>query len=120
MVGILSLFGTSVWAQSDFDYAVDNENQAVSDNSAYAGTQDLGDIIRVIIRGALGADELDRDHARRNYRGKVTCYAENRRGRTFSSDGNRPRRVQEKALNRCERQSNRRCRPLGCRTDRWG
>lgn len=106
----------------DYVYDINLATEEVNTNAdgAYAGTQDLGDIIRIIIAGAIAADRLDRDHSRRGYRGRVTCYADDRRGRTFAASGNRPRRVQERALNQCERRSYNRCRPLGCRTERWG
>lgn len=78
----------------------------------------VGNVIARVIIGAIGADNLDRDHYRRGYNGRVQCYAQNRRGQIYKAAGARPYSVQQKALNKCYNRSYE-CRPMGCRTERW-
>ena len=46
-------------------------------------------------------------------RGRVACYAQNRRGQLFRAIGQHPRRVQRRAMEYCFQYS-RYCRPMGC------
>lgn len=86
---------------------------APAGNTTYGRGDDLA---RGIIGGIIGviADQYDRDHRDRGYRGQVTCFAQNRRGETFRAVGNRARPAQQAALKKCYRVS-RDCRPAGCR-----
>lgn len=43
----------------------------------------------------------------------VVCYARDRRGNTYRAAGPNPRRVQQRAMDKCQRNA-RFCRPLGC------
>ncbi|MBX2993909.1 MAG: hypothetical protein KF681_03790 [Bdellovibrionaceae bacterium] len=93
--------------------ALQTSEAATSGNTTYGRGDDLA---RGIIGGIIGviADQYDRGHRDRGYRGQVTCFAQNRRGETFRAVGNRARPAQQAALNKCYRVS-RDCRPAGCR-----
>lgn len=80
------------------------------------GAEVVGGII-----GAIGDAIADqgRPHRPRPPRTEYVCYAQNMRGMVFEAYGFNPRRVQERAVDRCYDQSFR-CRPLGCEEAGFG
>lgn len=85
------------------DAAFTSNDQALEVNSSGA---------EIYTRG--GYDGLNPDRRRNRRRGRVACFAENRRGRLFRAVGYIPRRVQRRAMDICFSRSAQ-CRPLGCR-----
>lgn len=64
---------------------------------------------RVDVGVGVGVGDKDRGDR------QVACYAQSRRGETFSAVGRNPRRVQQRAVSECYRYAYA-CRAIGCRS----
>jgi hypothetical protein len=122
------------------DQIIELEQGAISPEAAAAltppvmqlnrdrGAEIVGGIIGII--GAIAADQIDRDHGGHNgpghggpghggpghgggHNSDVICYARDGRGNVYRAAGPNARRVQERAMDKCERNA-RFCRPQGC------
>lgn len=134
-LALVSMMTLPAFAQYDYDYSRGERHEDRRDRRGdhrrderwddrrddRRGDRDVnvGAIIGGVIGAIIDSDRIDRDHSRRGYRGRVTCYAENRRGERFRARGHRPRFVQDDAIRACYNYGSRQCFALGCRTDRW-
>ena len=116
----LSLAAPHAFASEENDIVTpifEHEEGAIAEEETYqlyakppGGEEFVGAIIGGIW-GAIAANIIEKDH---RYKGRnVTCFARNGRRKVFRASGNRPRAVQNRAMDKCYRVSNN-CRPLGC------
>lgn len=135
------MFESEEGAISDWELQTMADPQAMKRDNT--GEIIAGVIIGGII-GAIAADALDRQDEGRYNNGRghggfgpgrhpgrpgpivrpgpiyrqVTCFAQNRRGEVFRVTGQQARRVQERAMDKCQARSLQ-CRPMGCQVAGW-
>lgn len=104
--------------------ALKSEMQLNRDPRRDRGAEIIGGIIGGIIDGAINDRDRRPGHGGPGWGGpghgpgggfdrEVICYARDHRGNFYRAIGFHPRRVQDRALDKCERNA-RFCRPQGC------